>query len=94
MEKSVIDSDVFVIDGTVEGESDHHGQVGDLSKALWRSHWSLALQISTHLKFSAFNSGSLGAVRRAEAVREKTFSEVAHLQMEKNTIEIFLFGQR
>ena len=34
MEKSVIDSDVLVIDGTVEGESDHHGQVGDLSKAL------------------------------------------------------------
>ena len=34
MEKSVIDSDILVIDGTVEGESDHHGQVGDLSKAL------------------------------------------------------------
>ena len=34
MEESIIDSDVLVIDGTVEGESDHHGQVGDLSKAL------------------------------------------------------------
>ena len=34
MEEPVIDSDVFVIDSTVEGESDHHWQVGDLSKAL------------------------------------------------------------
>ena len=34
MEESVIDSDVFVVDGTVEGEGDHHGEVGDLSKAL------------------------------------------------------------
>ena len=34
MEESVIDSDVFVVDGAVEGEGDHHGEVGDLSKAL------------------------------------------------------------
>ena len=61
MEKSVIDSDILVIDGTVEGESDHHGQVGDL-------------------KFAAFDSRSLGAIRGAEAVREKTFSKVTHLQ--------------
>ena len=35
----------------------------------------------SHLKFAAFDSRSLGAVRGAEAVREKTFSKVTHLQM-------------
>ena len=34
MEKAVVDPDVLVVDGPVEGDGDHHREVGDLGKAL------------------------------------------------------------
>ena len=34
VEQTVVDLDVLIVDGTVEGDCDHHREVGDLGKAL------------------------------------------------------------
>ena len=34
MEEPVVDPDVFVVNRSVEGDGDHHGQISDLGSAL------------------------------------------------------------
>jgi hypothetical protein len=54
MEKSVIHTDIFVIDCTIEGEGDHHGKVAYLQLASFNSRSSGAVSRTKAVRQKTF----------------------------------------